>query len=317
MKIINNEKGFIVSVTAIIIAVILGLLVLYFSNSISLNITSSADNYSSSQANWAAVSGVEYTIMQLVDGIDGIVGTYPFFNSNIVIDTVTIDPVEHSMLITSTGTHSNSNVILSLTVKPTPADTLLDEGFEDDDGFTYYSKGKAGKKRYWGLSCVGELPNGTLPKYVLTGADSCFFFGMKVQNHSNLIFHPLVSNPDQDYILTLSLAAGIDKNKVQDQSKFQHGDYLEFRINGSLLERWEGPDGHGPLAPSVGNSAQNLTPNFEDYVFNLTNIFGAQDTFRLAIEGKTNKSNKYLGIEEISLTGLGGYSILAGGLTEI
>ncbi len=47
MKIVKNEQGFVVSVTAIIIAVIVGLMVLYFSNSISLNVTSSANNYSS------------------------------------------------------------------------------------------------------------------------------------------------------------------------------------------------------------------------------------------------------------------------------
>jgi len=259
--------------------------------------------------------------MHIVDGFDGLVGTYPFFNSDIVIDTATIDPIEHSTLITSTGTHSNSNVILSLTVKAMSVDTLLEEGFEDDEGFDYSpeggGKGKGGKGRYWGLSCLGVLPNGALPQYVLMGADSCFFFGMKVQNHSNMVFDPLGSNPGQDYILTLSLAAGVDKSKASDQSKFQHGDYLEFRINGSLLERWEGPEGQGPLAPSVGNSSQNLTPNFEDYTFNLTGIFGSQDTFNLAIEGKTNKSNKYLGIEGISLIGVGGYTILAGGLTEI
>lgn len=102
MKMIRNEQGFIVSVTAIVIAVILGLLVLYFSNSIKLNVTSTANTYSSSQARWTAISGVEDIIVKLKStGLDDIAGTYPYYNGNIIIDTATIDVVNKIMQITS------------------------------------------------------------------------------------------------------------------------------------------------------------------------------------------------------------------------
>ena len=319
MKMIRNEQGFVVSVTAIIIAVILGLLVLYFSNSISLNVTSSANNYSSSQAQWSAVSGIEYTIMLLADGLDDIAGTYPFYNSTIVIDTATIDIPTQTMLITSKGTHSSSNRILALQIQPSPADTLLDEGFEDDDGFDYSPGGTGPGPRYWGFTCDGEVPNGIIPVYVLTGADSCYFFGTKIQNNSNLVFAPMVAEPGQDFYLTLSLAAGADVEDESQQQKFNTGDFIEFYINGILIERWEGlsAGGGNPLCPTVGNTADCLTTNFEDYDFNLTNILGAVDTMQLTFEAKTNSSIKYIGIEGVSLVGLGGFLVMTGGYTEI
>jgi len=320
MKIVKNEQGFVVSVTAIIIAVIIGLMVLYFSNSISLNVTSSSNNYSGSQAQWAAVSGAEYAIMKLFSGLDDIAGTYPFYNGNIIIDTLTTDPSNGTMQITSRGTHSSSNRIISITVRPTPADTLIDEGFENDDGFDYSPTGPGpGSGRYWGFTCDGEVPFGIIPHFVLTGADSCFFFGSKIQAGSDLTFTPMVATAGQDYMMTLSLAAGVDIGNVSKQSQFQTGDYLDIFINGTLLERWEGTSAGGgqPMTPRVGNAINALTTNFEDFTFNLTSIIGAVDTFRLSFEAKTNMSTKYIGIEGISLVGSGGYSVLTGGYTEI
>jgi len=318
MKTKKNEQGFIVSVTAVIIAVILGLLVLYFSNSISLNVVSTANTYSSSQARWSAISGVEDIIMKLnATGLADIAGTYPFYNGDIIIDTTTIDPVNQIMQITSRGEHFNSNRIFSLTIQPAANDTAIDEGFDDGDGFDYAPEGTGpGGGRFWGLSCDGATPYGMLPHYVLTGADSCFFFGTKVQNNSFIDFDPIETEEGQDYILTLSLAAGKDMGNVSQRDDFQVGDHLEFFINDILIERWEGIT-DGPLAPTVGNSTQIITTNFEDFSFNLTQIIGAVDSMELRIEGKTNMSVKYLGIEGLSLFGAGGWDVLSGGYTEI
>ncbi len=319
MKIINNEHGFIVSVTAIIIAVILGLLVMYFSNSIAINVTSSANNYSSSQARWSAISGIEDIIIKLqTDGIYDIAGTYPFYNGNIIVDTTTIDVVNQVMQITSRGTHSSSNRIFSLNIKASANDTLLDEGFEDGDSLNYGPMGGPGP-HWWGLSCDNATPPGVLPNFVLTGADSCFFFGTKIQNNSFLTFDPAETEEGQEFILILSLAAGVDVGNVSNQSKFQTGDFLEFYINSILIERWEGTSAGGgqPMTPTVGNSTDNLTPNFEDHTFNITQIIGSVDSMQLSFEGKTNTSNKYIGIEGLSLYGSGGWDVLDGGYKEI
>ena len=74
MKIKNNESGFIVSVIAIVVVVILGLFITYFSNSISLGITSSTNDYTNSQANWSAVSGIEYAITNMTNGQNNFAG---------------------------------------------------------------------------------------------------------------------------------------------------------------------------------------------------------------------------------------------------
>ena len=156
-----------------------------------------------------------------------------------------------------------------------------------------------------------------IPHFVLTGADSCFFFGTKVQNNSFITFDPAETEEGQDYILTLSLAAGKDMANVSQQNDFQVGDFLEFYINDILIERWQGGPILGPLTPTVGNSTEALTTNFEDYSFNITEIIGVTDSMQLNIEGNTNMSVKYLGIEGLSLFGSGGWDILTGGYTEI
>ena len=317
MKIKKNEQGFVVSVTAVIIAVILGLLVLYFSNSISLNVVSTANTYSSSQARWSAISGIEDIVMKLNStGLEYLAGTYPFYNGDIIIDTTTIDPVNQIMQITSRGEHFNSERIFSIMIKPSPGDTAITEGFEDDEGFVFEPPGVGPAGRFWGLSCDGSTPFGMIPHFVLTGADSCFFFGTKVQNNSFLTFNPAETSEGTDYILTLSLAAGLDMANVSKQNDFQVGDFLEFYINDILIERWQGLS-MGPLTPTVGNSTTALTTNFEDYSFNITQIIGPVDSMQLNIEGKTNMSVKYLGIEGLSLFGAGGWDVLTGGYIEI
>ncbi len=320
MKIVKNEQGFVVSVTAIIIAVIVGLMVLYFSNSISLNVTSSANNYSSSQAHWAAVSGIDYAMINLINtGLTDIAGTYPFFNGNIIVDTLTIDPTNQIMQITSRGTHSNSSRILSLMIQGGSGDTLIGENFDNADSISYSPHGAGpGSGRYWGLSCDGAAPP-YLPTYVLTGADGCFFFGSKVQNNSDLDMNLVPTNGSGDYILTLSLAAGKDVSNVSQQSRMQNADNLEIYVNGILIEHWRGTSAGGgqPMTPRVGNSTVNLTPHFQEFSFNITQIIGPVATMQITFEGQTNGANKYIGIEGLSLFGSGGYSVLSGGFTEI
>ena len=333
MKTLKNDKGFIVSVTAIIVAVILGIMVLYFSNSIAPNVTSSVNNYSSSQARWAAISGMEHTFHKLMFGLDDIAGTYLFHNGNINIDTntVNLDPVV--LQIISTGTHGNSTRIFSIEAVLIPADSTDYFYFDGDSLFWYdpYGEGPS-PTRFWGMNCGGTIPPGVSePEFVLTGADSCFFFGTKIQNNSNLSFAPVETN-EGIYDLILSLAAGKDVADVNDQQNFRNGDFLEFLVNGVLIERWEGPvGGTGPLFPtiglgtdSLGNSVGSLdnpygeiTPAFQEFHFNLTEIVGVLDTIQLGIEGKTNSDEEYIGIQGISLYGSGSWSTETGSYIEI
>jgi hypothetical protein len=331
MKILKSDKGFIVSVTAIIIAVILGIILLFFSNSIALNVTSSANNYSSSQARWSAISGMEHTFLQLITGGDDIAGTYPFYNGNIIVDTTTVNPLDGTLEITSRGTHASSTRIFSLTALTIPPDTTVFVGFFDEEGYLYDPYGVGPGERWWGMSCGGnlDLPEGlSFPTYVLTGADSCFFFGAKVQNNSNLSFATVETNVG-DYDLILSLAVGKDVENVTNQSDFQTGDFLEFTINGVLIERWEGLSefGGNAMYPLIGFGTDGLggivglegelTPVFQDFHFNLTEFLGVVDTMRLEIEGNTNTFKKYIGIEGISLFGLGYWSVETGSYIEI
>ncbi len=318
MKIIKNEKGFVVSVTAIVIAVILGLAILYISNSIAVNVTSSSNVYSSSQAKWAAVSGIEHAILRLNTGtLDFITGTYPFHNGNIIIDTTMLDPVNQVMQITSRGMHSNSTRILAIRIEPVESDTAISEGFEDDEGFDYEDGPGEAHPHVWGFTCSGQIPNGDHPTYVLQGADSCFFFGTKIKNHSSLSFAPVSTDDNLNWMFTLSLAAGIDVPQVWKQQQFLPADFLSIKANGVTIEYWNGDPGKSEMKPRIGNTTMALPTNFEDFSFNLTDILGDVDSVYFVIEAMTNQWNKYIGIEGISLIGLGGWSVLDGAYSEI
>ncbi len=315
MKIRKNEDGFVVSVTALIVAVILGLFFTYFSNSLSLGVAGSANDYTNSQAHWAATTGIECAISNMINGQDTFAGTYSFSNGTITLDTMTIDPIDNLFMVTSTGRYGNSIRILEITFAPLASDTLLSENFDDGDSLEYSPSGAGpGTGRFWGMTCGDPDAPGFFPEYVLTGADGCYFFGSKIQANSSLEINEISVDDDGNYLITVSLAAGVDVSNPSDQSLFQTGDYFELIVNDILIERWEGTSGGGgqPMTPRLGRTNQNLTPNFEDFTFNLTNIIGAISDIEVEFQASTNTSIKFIGIEGLSLYGSGGYSVVIG-----
>ena len=316
MKIKNNEDGFIVSVIAIVVVVILGLFITYFSNSISLGITSSVNDYTNSQANWSAVSGIEYAIINMTNGQNNFAGTYSFFGGAFALDTMTIDPVNKHFKVTSTGTYGNSIRIFEITFQPVPSGKLLSEDFENDDNFDYYPQGliTGTTTRFWGMSCGDTDAPDFYPQYVLTGADGCYFFGLGTRSHFVLEFDEIPTDADENYIITISLAAGVDKADPLDQSAFGRS-YFELTVNNIPIEHWESGETtypKGPLTPTLGNTDQIITPNFEDFSFDLTSIIGEVSEVKIAFHVKATSGNKYIGIESLSLYSSGGYAVVAG-----
>ncbi len=333
MKINKNEQGFIVSVTAIIIVLILGIFVLYFSSSISLNVTSATNTYSSSQARWSAYSGVEDILMKLSStGLNDLAGTYPFYNGGIIIDTTTIDAVNQILQITSKGTHSNSNRIFSLEVQYTDGDgpfyykETFDEG---DSNFVYQPiANEDGDSTYWGFSCDGDA--GFEPTYIfLNGDGSCYFYGVPQVHPGEVLIDGIEIYEYGDLMVSVDLAAGVDVHpETGGQSIFHEGDSLQLLINDYTIEAWIGPsDPGGPLYPRVGNATRSLTPDYYEYTFNLTQIFGEiyenyeEDEFDFEIEATVGDLNKYIGFDNIRFWefegGGGSWEIVDGSYTEI
>lgn len=315
MNIKKNNDGFIVSVTALVVAIILGLFITYFTNTLTLGTTTSANDYTNSQANWSAAAGIEYAIINMTNGQNNFAGTYSFSNGAIALDTMTIDPINDLFQVTSTGTYGNSIRIFEITFEPVPSDTLLSESFDNDDGFDYSPSGAGpGNGRFWGMTCGDPDAPGFYPFYVLTGADGCYFFGSKIQANSSLELDEIATDINGNYIITVSFAAGKDVVDPIAQSQFQTGDYLELIVNDIIIERWEGTSAGGgqPMTPRMGNTSQSLTPNFEDFSFNLTSIIGAISAIEIEFQANTNTSDKYIGIEGLSLYGSGGYAAVVG-----
>ena len=84
----NLESGFGVTLIAVTIAVIMGLAVSIYMRQISTQGLQYQGIYSASQARWAALSGVEFGLYKSELGEADVSGSYPFFNSTIIIDTL-------------------------------------------------------------------------------------------------------------------------------------------------------------------------------------------------------------------------------------
>ena len=118
--------------------------------------------------------------------------------------------------------------------------------------------------------------------------------------------------------LELTLAAGNDVADPSEQNKFQNQDYLEILINGELLERWEGPEGQqGPMSPTMGNATEDLTPMFQQFDFDLSQIYDEMDSLDIEIIGNLNEIDKYTGVSYLSLVVIGYYAVMSQNYIEI
>jgi hypothetical protein len=332
-KTIKNEQGFIVSVTAVIVACILGSFVMYFSNSISLNTTNAANSYSSSQARWSAYSGIEDAFMTLsTNGSNDMYNTYPFYGGDITINMTTIDPVNRIHQIISRGTHANSNRLFSVLIQEVSGDgpSYFEEKFEDgDDQFVYQPLGSEdGDGTYWGWTCDGDIPEDMMPQYILDGAEGCYFLGVPQVHPGEILVDDIEIYEYDNLMLSVWLAAGVDVPEVENQSIFGDEDYLQVLINDHIMEEWRGPSAPGgPMSPQVGNVTGNLTPNYQEFTWNLTEIFGEmyedyeEDEFDFEIEVSVGDLQKYIGIDNVRLWefegGGGGWEIVPASFTEI
>lgn len=116
---VQKEDGFVFVITAITVSIILGLSIVYLTNSVTLNITEASDVYSASQSYWTSISGIEYSLKKMSDGAPNISGTYTFFNSAIVIQLSDRDysgsPLGSGQLrVVCTGLHGETKRILEV-----------------------------------------------------------------------------------------------------------------------------------------------------------------------------------------------------------
>jgi len=109
----NSQSGFGVTLIAVTIAVIMGLAVSIYMRQISTQGLQYQNMYSASQARWAALSGVEFGLFKSELGEADVSGTYPFFNSTIIIDTLETNTGGGSLpdfwyMVTSRGSFADS-----------------------------------------------------------------------------------------------------------------------------------------------------------------------------------------------------------------
>ena len=88
---LKGSPGYGFTITALVAATIMGLVVVGLSRTASIQTSSMAGYYSSSQAFWAAMSGVEFGLNESSEGIYDELGTFDFGNASITVDTSDVD----------------------------------------------------------------------------------------------------------------------------------------------------------------------------------------------------------------------------------
>jgi hypothetical protein len=118
-RLVHEEDGIVFVSTAIVVSVILGLVVMYLNNSMTLNITEAMEVYSAKQSYWTAISGIEYALEKAEDELDDVPGNYQFFNSLVSLFVFETDqngaPLSGNQVrVVSVGQHAQGKRILEV-----------------------------------------------------------------------------------------------------------------------------------------------------------------------------------------------------------
>lgn len=84
----TSQAGFGFTLMAVVLALVMGLIVSMFLRQVSTQVAEMGDLYSASQAKWASVSGIEYGLFKAEFGEADVSGSYSFYNSTIILDTL-------------------------------------------------------------------------------------------------------------------------------------------------------------------------------------------------------------------------------------
>ncbi len=83
-----SQSGFGFTLLSLVISIVMGLTISMFFRHISTQSAQWINIYTASQAKWASLSGIEYGLFKAELGEADVSGTYDFYNSTIVIDTL-------------------------------------------------------------------------------------------------------------------------------------------------------------------------------------------------------------------------------------
>jgi hypothetical protein len=323
----NRQDGFAFTAMAVVVAVIFGMIGLFLKSNATLNTAASADHYSTNEAFWRAVSGIDFVLENLDFDAGESNTTHDFVYSsdvNIIIDS-TINASGTTYDVASTGYHGGHMRRLTLVMEPPEP---FDNTFFDIDSTANwgYSGGSACitpsfPKRFWGSSCDTCPDAWDLPEYILL-EDSlpivdlgpplkymCSWIGKKEQNPKGMGFTTIDSLIGITNIeISLWLGAGVDALDVDDRDNFSNEDHFYIQANDSIIVEWHGQSG-GNNQPMLATKNRDdvdigdpIPSQFTYYTFNLSNVLGSVDTLQLRFIGNTNADDKYTGYAGVTLS---------------
>ncbi len=241
---LKQEDGFVFVVTAVVVSVILGFTVLYVSNSVSMGASSASELYSSAQAHWTALSGIDFALEKKKNGTGGITGSFTFFNSSISLSLSSYDRFGASLnsnesRVVSTAMHGTSKRIMEVTLQKTsqsnwPSLSLIEDSdgeFDIDEDFTLNDSLYIGEDvEVDEDASMGDSPGERTHLYVPSGKevdgefDSNFSWSVHPSGSLNL---PDFSFSEYDSLITIA-------NSISSTSGNKYkGNYT---LNGSTLD---------------------------------------------------------------------------------
>lgn len=242
---IKKEDGFVFVITAITISIILGLSIIYLSNSVTMNMSEASNVYSASQSYWTAISGIEYSLKKMSDGAPNISGTYTFFNSALVIQLSDRDRSgsllgSGQLRVISTGSHGTAKRFLEILFQVQEQDIwpnlsvikeAKDDYFEIKRNFTLNDSIYIGADvSVHNQTSIGDPPGDRTHIYVPTGktVTGNFDTNFSWSEHPNgIVDLPVFTHTEYDSLINIANAiTGTSGNKYK-------GDYT---INGGTFD---------------------------------------------------------------------------------
>lgn len=219
-----GSPGYGFTLTAIVAATIMGIVILSFNRLASVQSRVFLDAYGSSQAYWSALSGIEYGLFESIEGVYENLGSKTFYQGSVFVDTSDSDDDgtalgDYWTRFTSTATVGNSERYLRflavISMKAVWGDVSVIEGTGD---FTIDNNHTLNDSLYVGQNItvaagatVGAPPNDPTRLFHPTGttvSPSSGTYYTSGQHRYDELFIPTFDTDPYDSLLTLAAASG-------------------------------------------------------------------------------------------------------------
>jgi len=230
-----GSPGYGFTITAIVSATIMGIVVLSFNRMASVQSSVFTDQYTASQAHWSALSGIQFGLMESIEGVYDDLGAKPFFLGDVDVDTSDTDDdgsalPEYWTRFTSQATVVNAErrlrFLAVISMRSVWGDVSIIEGTGD---FDIGNNATLNDSLYIGQNItiatsasIGESPNDATHIYypsaksmTVNGSHPNLTYG---QHRYDELFIPTFDGDPYDSLLTTAASSGTGNLRFRKNS---------------------------------------------------------------------------------------------------